>query len=413
MEWKITWRDGNTPYTVKNKSFSSEVLLLDEVKDLLNRQARDISISRVPAPQDLGGIPFADIVTGLQGRTVVPFLGAGVPLCGRPPGADWQYPDFSEFLPSGVELAAYIAHLANLPAWKLRDTENLARVASYYAITNPLSPLAKNLQRIFARGTPTKVHKFLSKPKLHPMVIVTTNYDTLMEQALEDAGVDFDTVVHCTDIEQQGTVLLRKHGTDAIFVEPKDVNVDPSKTTVLYKMHGSIDWQTNAVASPTVRRDNYVITEEDYVKFLSRLNAAAPVIPFKLLDHFRKTSFLFLGYSLEDWNVRVILDSLNRVMHDPSSQPVRAGLQPPAPQPGDPPPRQPNLLAQSLNVPPPGAASDNGNGPNPRTHWAIQLHPTYYDIEVWKGRRVVIRNSDLSDFVTGLCDPIYDLFSNT
>jgi hypothetical protein len=84
-------------------------------------------------------------------------------------------------------------------------------------------------------------------------------------------------------------------------------------------MHGSIDRQPDvAVSTPANSpQDSYVITEEDYVKFLSRLNAAPPVIPLRLANHFRKSQFLFLGYSLEDWNVRVILDSLNTLMNDP------------------------------------------------------------------------------------------------
>jgi hypothetical protein len=342
---------------------------------------------------------------------VVPFLGAGVPLCGRQPGAEWQYPNYSDFLPSGSELAAYIARLARLPAWKLRDTENLARVASYYTITNPDSPLAINLQRIFAKGKPNEVHDFLATPALHPIVIVTTNYDTLMEKALDNQGVDFDTIIHCTNIDQQGRVILRQHGGTAEFVEPKDVVVDPKRRTVLYKLHGSIDPQLNSVAAQSDRHDDYVITEEDYVKFLSRLNAAAPAIPLKLLDHFRKCSFLFLGYSLEDWNVRVILDSLNNVMRDVTGQSDEQATAPGAPF-GDPAEPKPNLLAELLKVPPPNASDRSGNAPRFRTHWAIQLHPTFYDIEVWKGRHVVIRNSDLVEFVKGLKDPIYELFTN-
>ena len=60
-----------------------------------------------------------------------------------------------------------------MPAWRLRDTENLARVASYYTKTNPNTPLADRLRKIFERGEITEVHRFLATPALHPMVIVT------------------------------------------------------------------------------------------------------------------------------------------------------------------------------------------------------------------------------------------------
>src|ERR1051325_8745332 len=37
---------------------------------------------------------------------VIPFLGAGANLCGRPPKADWQR---EHYLPTGTELAEYLA----------------------------------------------------------------------------------------------------------------------------------------------------------------------------------------------------------------------------------------------------------------------------------------------------------------
>ena len=317
MKWRIAWRDENDPYPVRKAELTSDDDLRNRVGTLIEEHARDISISRLPPARDLGGIPYDDIVTSFKNRTIVPFLGAGVPLCGRPSGAVWEYVPFSNFLPSGAELADYIGKVANLPAWQLRDTENLARVASYYTIINQITPLANRLRAVFANGTPTEIHTFLAKPALHPMVIVTTNYDTLMELALEKAGVAFDTVIHCTNIAQKGRVILRKHGSDYHFVD--GVDVSPESRTVLYKMHGSIDRRPTGVGSATTSppQDSYVITEEDYVTFLSRLNTAPPVIPNKLANHFQKSHFLFLGYSLEDWNVRVILDSLNKLMNDP------------------------------------------------------------------------------------------------
>jgi SIR2-like domain len=412
MEWKIAWRDRQSPYPVQKETLTSEADLKQRVAMLIDKEARDISISQIPPQRDLGGIPYADIVTSFKNRTIVPFLGAGVPLCGRPSGSEWQYAPFSNFLPSGAELADYIARLANLPAWRLRDTENLARVASYYTKTNPNTPLADRLRKIFERGEITEVHRFLATPALHPMVIVTTNYDTLMEDALEEAGVPFDTVIHCTNIAQQGRVILRKHKSPPGFVEPGEVDLSPESRTVLYKMHGSIDRQPDvAVSTPANSpQDSYVITEEDYVKFLSRLNAAPPVIPLRLANHFRKSQFLFLGYSLEDWNVRVILDSLNTLMNDPGVPIVPLAPTGRVDVPTNGPPPAANPLAEAFNIPPPRSTASEGLPARPRYHWAVQFQPTSYDIAVWNGRGVQIQDSDLKEFVKTLQDPIYNLF---
>ena len=86
---------------------TSEADLKQRVAMLIDKEARDISISQIPPQRDLDGIPYADIVTSFKNRTIVPFLGAGVPLCGRPSGSEWQYAPFSNFLPSGAELAGH------------------------------------------------------------------------------------------------------------------------------------------------------------------------------------------------------------------------------------------------------------------------------------------------------------------
>jgi hypothetical protein len=48
------------------------------------------------------------VADALRRGRVVPFLGAGVNLCDRPPGVTWQ-PEDKTFLPSGAELALHLA----------------------------------------------------------------------------------------------------------------------------------------------------------------------------------------------------------------------------------------------------------------------------------------------------------------
>ncbi|PWT85543.1 MAG: hypothetical protein C5B58_02905 [Acidobacteria bacterium] len=408
MEWKIAWRDLENAYPLHRKQLTSEDELEKLVIELIGSQARDISISRTPPGRDMGGVPYDDIATSFKNKTTVPFLGAGVPLSGRPSGAKWQYD--SDFLPSAAELGDYIGDVADLPAWLVRDTENLARVASYYTKTNADTLLANRLREIFARGNPTAVHEFLARSELHPMVIVTTNYDTLMEDALGRNGVKFDTVIHCTNIAEQGRVIFRKDNSKPELVHPDSVEIREEVAVLLYKMHGSIERQGPADTSPkSTPQESYVITEEDYVKFLSRLNAAPPVIPVKLDQHFRNSRFLFLGYSFEDWNVRVILDSLTELMTDPGTERATAPESQTEPKSGVP-TKPPPTLAQYLGVPPPGVKASDGRGHKSRTHWAIQLNPTPYDIAVWQGRHVEIRDVELNKFVKKLESPPYGLF---
>jgi hypothetical protein len=66
-------------------------------------------------------------------------------------------------------------------------------------------------------------------------------------------------------------------------------------------MHGSVNKRD-------ATKDSYLITEEDYVDFLGR--DKGHYVPLYVEAKMRNKDFLFLGYSLRDWNIRVILRKL-------------------------------------------------------------------------------------------------------
>ena len=186
-----------------------------------------------------------------------------------------------------------------------------------------------------------------------PMLIVTTNYDRLVENAFKEEGrTDFDIVVHSTIRAYANCVLFRRGDATSEDFEPVALGelsrrIDLKKRTVIYKMHGSVsvnrDW------------DSFVINEEDYVDFLGRMNKTEPVIPPIFTTYFREKSFLFLGYSLRDWNLRIVLHNLQ--LED--------------------------------------AFDDN-------RHWAIQYYPTLAERELWDKRKVSIFHVELLAFVRRL-----------
>jgi hypothetical protein len=65
------------------------------------------------------------VVRRLAEGKVIPFLGAGANLCERPPGKLWRD---AGYLPSGAELAAYLAENYAYPG---HDPSDLLRVAQY------------------------------------------------------------------------------------------------------------------------------------------------------------------------------------------------------------------------------------------------------------------------------------------
>jgi hypothetical protein len=76
-------------------------------------------------------------------------------------------------------------------------------------------------------------------------------------------------------------------------------------------MHGAVDRRQPS-------RDQYVITEDDYIDFLARMtkNKAIPAI---FAEPFQTRHFLFLGYGLNDWNLRVVLNRIEKDLRRPKS----------------------------------------------------------------------------------------------
>jgi SIR2-like domain len=299
--------------------------------------------------------PYGVIGGLLKKRRVVPFLGAGASFVGRPPGVPWNA-DAPAFLPSGLDLAHLLADEAEFPSSDERDRDDLARVASYFASVAGRRILRDRLREVLLASSSRfgELHQFLSQVP-GPLVIVVTNYDTLLEQAFQAAGRSYDLVVYPADRKDiANAVLWWAHGrSEPEAVKPNELDLDLDQTNVIFKMHGT-------VAPQSEEWDNFVITEEDYVEFLSRLtmNTAIPSIFY---PYFRERSFLFLGYSLRDWNLRVLLKNLSK--HLSTRRPI--------------------------------ADDDSEVLPS----WAIQLRPSRLEERLWQRNAVNIFDCPLDEFV--------------
>ncbi len=239
-----------------------------------------------------------------QGR-LVPFFGAGVNMCGRPAGTKWE--PSSQFLPSGAELSQ---HLAANYAYPSDDAWDLLRVSQYIAVESGTGPLYDDLRTIFDADVPTTpLHKYfatlpaklaeLGETPRHQL-IVTTNYDDLMERAFAEAGQEIDVVAYVADGEEAGKFVHWPPSGNAVLIDrPNEYTKLSFERPVILKIHGAVDRVTG-------ERDSFVITEDHYIDYLTRTDISN-LVPVTLAAKLRKSHFLFLGYSLRDWNLRVIL----------------------------------------------------------------------------------------------------------
>ncbi len=245
--------------------------------------------------------PYPYIYQQLMKGEVIPFLGAGVPLYDRDPGkTTWTAPAAPgiAYLPTAGELAAELHRIANLPAGEKGE---LTRMAQYYRYVIGADPLQQRLREVFSfEQPPTPVHEFLAKVPA-PLLIVTTNYDDLMERALHKEHKPHHVVVHNTDATEN--VLWWKPGAvEPEATLPENIDLPPPHTPVVYKIHGAIDRRPG-------KNGHFVITEDDYIQFLGRMTRTR-VVPSVFAEPFRTRPFLFLGYGLYDWNLRVLLSSI-------------------------------------------------------------------------------------------------------
>jgi hypothetical protein len=290
----------------------------------------------------------------VDGR-VVPFLGAGANLCGRPIEQVWH--DSQQFLPSGGELSDYLKR-----EWHECQETELTRVAQWVLEMGGSGELFNALHQLFNRDyPPTRLHTFLASlpgiltSKHYPpryQLIVTTNYDDLLERAFRAAGQPFDLVTYLSDGDDRGKFQhTAPDGTTRVIDIPNqyaDVALD--RRTVILKIHGAVN--RSGVDGDG---DSYVITEDHYIEYLTRTELAN-LVPVTLAAKLRKSHFLFLGYGLRDWNMRVILHRI-------------AGEQ--------------KLTYKS---------------------WAIQKHPTPLDQRFWDRRDVDILDLDLDQYIAQLQD---------
>jgi hypothetical protein len=315
-------------------------------------------------------LPF--IAVALVTGSVTPFIGAGVNRCGRPEGGK---PQRGRYLPDGSELARSIARRWQLTDETVDPTQltaeiaralgvpvasfDLLRISQYVSLMSPdEKELEGFLHEVFDAPYPaTRVHTLLAglPARLrenglpaNDQLIVTANYDDTLERAFDEAGEPFDLVVY-----HRGDFLHWPRGADRAVDEPVMIKepqsytaIDDEEGTIILKVHGSVHEKSQS----------FVITEDDYIDYLTRTDVNK-LLPVNIVNRLKRSSFLFLGYSLRDWNIRAILHAL-------SHEQRRSGIE--------------------------------------KQHWAVLLNPDQIEQKLWERRKVRLVEIPLDEFVEKL-----------
>jgi hypothetical protein len=137
-------------------------------------------------------------------------------------------------------------------------------------------------------------------------LLVTTSYDLALEAAFLDAGEEFDVVSYIAAGRHRGKFChIAPDGTGRLIDLPNTYATELSleRRTVILKLHGQVD------RGPEREWESFVVTEDDYIDYLAESDVAGAV-PVALAAKLRRSHFLFLGYTMADWNLRVVLNRL-------------------------------------------------------------------------------------------------------
>lgn len=233
---------------------------------------------------------YAEIVRAVVAGRLVPVLGVGASDVMRP-----------------VELAAHLARSFDCPPNLEPD---LARVAQYVAVTRGIGPLYDELHAAYGEDdSPARVHRFLASlpPQLRKLgapqqLIVTATYDRALERAFQDRDEPVDVVTYLASGRDRGKFLHVDADGAARVVEVPNAYAAlvPDARPVILKIHGQVD------RTELREWESFVVSEDDYIGYLAQAEIAS-VVPVSLAAKLRRSHFLFLGYSLLDWHVRVFL----------------------------------------------------------------------------------------------------------
>ena len=207
-------------------------------------------------------------------RRLALFVGAGVSSLSG-------YPLWSKIIVQMADRIHYDAKIIDKEGKKVFSSDEYLRIPQmYYDQRGKGDYLSFVHSQLGEKKEIVEIHRLLMR--LRPNHILTTNYDTLLEQAANEAGLEYAVINADSRV---ATASTNKY---------------------ILKVHG--DFET----------DNFVLKEKDYLEYESN---------FKLIDNILKSIIathlvVFIGYSLNDYNIKLILNWVKQVQKETFINPI-------------------------------------------------------------------------------------------
>jgi hypothetical protein len=251
-----------------------------------------VKIMSTQGPCFLTDAQWTALINNIKAKECTPFLGAG---------ACYGY------IPLSEKLAAQWATDIDYP---FEDKKSLVQVSQYQAIRSGDNVDTK--RELLRRLEPEKRPNYTAHDEplgilasLPIPLFITTNYDSLLFEALE---------AH----QKQPKREICQWNPDIRGKSIFDTDYVPSiAQPLVYHLHGYKD-----------RAESIVATEDDYIDFLVELSEGSSELHLlpQVIQSSLKKSLMFIGYSLKDLNLRVLLRGVLKAVR-PSSRRLNVTLQ--------------------------------------------------------------------------------------
>jgi hypothetical protein len=236
-----------------------------------------LNVLNAEHPDSLGIGDWNDLLSAIENKKCTPVIGAGACAGTLPMGRDIARDWAARF------------------AYPFQDVENLPRVAQFLA--TEMSPMfvTTQLQEIFKKAAVpnfdnvNEPHRVLADLALP--IYLTTNYDDFMYRSLARRLPE----ASIRRVACQWYQLGYQPGSKRQW-RPSNAQTNPTpETPLVFHLHGDLR-----------ALDSIVLTEDDYLDFLVALANEPRLLPASIEGAFSSSSLLFMGYSLEDINFKVV-----------------------------------------------------------------------------------------------------------
>lgn len=257
---------------------------------------------------------FQLVIDAILKGQLVPFIGLDINLYGRQTDQIWRR---GKELPSNDELASY---LATKYQYHGTDKPDLAAICQYVAAKEQaVAPLYEEISSIFSGDfNPSPVHNLLARipqlliernalraadPLLRRFIVVTSSYDDLLEREFNKSIESYHVVAYIATGKQRGRfqhyMVRGGRAEQPTLIEiPNAYRGFTDQSPVIIKLPGTLD---------TTNFDHrFAITEDHFFDYLTHKDLTE-LLPSELTSKLKRSSHLFLGYCLRDWNLRALL----------------------------------------------------------------------------------------------------------